>query len=95
MADNKEMKKLDLEDLEGVNGGLELTEWATSLLSGTSVAAKPGLGVGQETASLGNQQPGMGGQVESYCPDCRRNTLFMVYSGGRGICQECGNQKDM
>ncbi|WP_196805037.1 hypothetical protein [Butyrivibrio sp. VCB2006] len=27
----------------------------------------------------------------AHCPFCNKNTTFIVYSGSRGKCKECGN----
>ncbi len=29
--------------------------------------------------------------VQAFCPNCNKNTTFIVYSGSRGKCQRCGN----
>ncbi len=29
---------------------------------------------------------------KAYCPKQKKDTMFNLYSGGRAICQECGEQ---
>ena len=29
---------------------------------------------------------------KAYCPKQKKETMFNLYSGGRAICQECGEQ---
>lgn len=29
----------------------------------------------------------------SKCPGCDKETLFMLYTGGRAICKDCGYEK--
>ena len=42
---------------------------------------------GLSEASLEGQKT-----VMHYCSTCKKNTLFIVFSGGRAKCSKCGEQ---
>ena len=33
---------------------------------------------------------GMPKQAVAYCPECKKNTTFKLFSASRGICTKCG-----
>ena len=33
--------------------------------------------------------------TQHYCEHCKKITNFIVYSGARGRCKECGNRQDV
>lgn len=95
----KNMQKLDVDDLDSVTGGSVFTDIASSLLGLRS--KEPISNKAAKTAECcsnelkGNQSAetgtGLGGTVTAYCPVCRKDTAFEVFSGARAKCSVCGN----
>ena len=49
-----------------------------------------------EEAALEDVTGGQDSQLstrKSDCPSCEKETIFILYTGGRAICKECGYQK--
>ena len=87
MSDYRKHAVMDLsmDDLDQVSGGMELGDLYQGMFGGTTVLA----------ANSG-QAADSGDTVESFCMNCGKITKFRCgYSGGRGICKECGTPKDL
>ena len=41
---------------------------------------------------VSNNQKKSGQEKQVYCPHCKKITWFNLGSGGRAVCQDCGNQ---
>ena len=45
-----------------------------------------------KTPPKNTAQPGLTDTRKKMCPDCKKETTFNLYTGGRAICQECGKE---
>ena len=95
----KNMQKLDADDLEDVTGGSAITDLASTLLGigskNTMLNQVVKTAECCTNALKGNAAPdagkGVNNKVTAYCPVCRKDTEFEVFSGARARCSVCGN----
>ncbi len=50
---------------------------------------------GVSTKNSDSEQNSNAQTKESFCPKCNKDTTFLLYMGGRGICKDCGFEKLM
>ncbi|MCR5356201.1 MAG: hypothetical protein K6E63_02235 [Lachnospiraceae bacterium] len=83
-------EKVSIEDLASVSGGRWAGEVPTKGRS-TFKAGKSGNTLSGNTLSGNNIITGQDTKLY-YCPVCKKETEFDLFSGGRAICSECGEQ---
>lgn len=99
MTDDKKknMQKMQDEDLGTVTGGLSAFSRQSPNTGKYTPKEKTVLSDlvdnnDLEAAGSLTEKSGLS-TVTSYCPNCERDTIHIVFSGGRGKCSVCGNPK--
>ncbi|MBQ9321449.1 MAG: hypothetical protein IJ239_03705 [Eubacterium sp.] len=89
----KKMEKLDVNDLENVNGGTGLTDLVGALFGKKSKAGRVGNAVRTAECCGENavNETGLSNTVKAMCPVCGKETEFTIFSGARARCNVCGN----
>lgn len=96
----KQAREICMDELDNVNGGAGLTDWAASLF-GSRKKAYAVQGQAEMTGAAADlsERPAPAGDgapatVKALCPVCGTRTDFTVYSGARGVCKVCGYVRD-
>ena len=95
----KNAEKLDMDDLDNVNGGFGLGDFGSSIL-GINRKASSIMKTVRTAEHLADAAPekkpenegsGINKTIKAFCPVCGQETEFEVFSGARARCNVCGN----
>ena len=89
-----EGKKLNVDELEAVTGGVIPKRTAAgkttvkNILNGNTVSSNTISGNTISSNSIMNAQD----TKLAFCPTCEQETEFKLFTGGRAVCPVCGDQ---
>ena len=88
--------RINMDELDKVTGGAKAQSIKVAIASTNKVdTAAPAVGAtapATGNTAPGNTTPGGVQQKKHFCTKCDKDTMFNLYTGGRAICSECGDQ---